>query len=75
MSTTPKNYKEMLARVQQSRGIKTASDATADTEALNMKDPADKGTKTIPAHPEGDSADKTGIPAKNTNEEDRKSVV
>jgi len=36
--------------------------AAADSEALNMKDPADKGEKEIPSHPDGDSKKKTMVP-------------
>jgi len=36
--------------------------AAADSEALSMKDPADKGEKEIPSHPDGDSKKKTMVP-------------
>jgi hypothetical protein len=56
------NYQEMLLRI---RGQQTKS--AADNEALNMKDPADKGTVTPPNHPDGDSDSKKQIPPSATN--------
>lgn len=63
----PKTYSEMLQRVQQARKSATVKDQ-ADTEALqSIKDPAEKGKKETPSHPDGDSAAKTRIPAKPSN--------
>lgn len=55
-------YDSVLSRVravQQKRA--------ADNEALNMKDPAEKGTVTPPDHPDGDSDKKKQIPPSATN--------
>lgn len=61
--SNPYTYDSVLARVrnvQQKRA--------ADSEALNMKDPADKGTVTPPNHPDGDNDKKRMTPPSATNE-------
>lgn len=64
MSTS---YENILDRLRDIQGKEASAKVHPDTEALNMKDPAEKGTVTPPDHPEGDSAAATQTPAKPDN--------
>jgi hypothetical protein len=59
--STPKSYEDIMNRIREVSGIKSAA---ADTEAVSgIKDPADQGKKAIPDHPDGDDKTKTKVPA------------
>lgn len=51
-----KNFEEIKNKIL---GIQKQA---ADSTAINMKDPAEKGEVTPPSHPDGDSKAKTGVP-------------
>jgi hypothetical protein len=58
----PRSYEDIMNRIRTAQGV--VKSAGADTEALTgIKDPADKGSKAIPDHPEGDSKAKTKLPS------------
>ena len=64
MSNQPQTYQDVLARV---RGVQQKR--AADNEALNMKDPADKGIVTPPNHPDGDNDKKKIVPPSAVNKD------